>query len=53
MGILDLIVDELNKNRGPDALSKGAKFERLHSEQYQIVTTENGMFYNPIKKEGV
>lgn len=50
MGILDLIVDELNKNRGPEAMKTGAKFERLHSEQYQIITTENGMFYNPIKK---
>ena len=49
MGILDLIIDDLNKNRGPEAMKTGAKFERLHSEPYQIVTTENGIFYNPIK----
>ena len=43
-GILDLIVDELNKQH-----EKDGRFERLHSEQYQIVTTENGVFYNPVK----
>lgn len=50
MGLLDLIINELNENLTDEQKENGEKFERLHSEQYQIVTTENGTFRNPITK---
>ena len=49
MGLLDLIIDELNDELTAEQKERGEKFERLHSEQYQIVQTENGVFRNPIK----
>ena len=45
MGIMDLIVEELNK----DKKENDPKWQRLHSEQYQIVQTKNGCFHNPVK----
>ncbi len=50
MGLLDLIVDELNEHLTDEQKANGEKWQRLHSEQYQIVTTENGIFRNPIKR---
>ena len=50
MKLLDLIVNELNEGLTDEQKQNGEKFERLYSEQYQIVTTENGIFRNPIKK---
>lgn len=50
MGLLDLIIDELNENLTDEQKAKGEKFERLHSEPYQIIQNENGTFRNPIKK---
>lgn len=50
MGLLDLIIDELNEKLIEEQKGNGEKFERLHSEQYQIVQTENGIFRNPINK---
>lgn len=49
MKLLDLIVEELNENLTEEQRENGEKWERLHSEQYQIVTTENGIFRNPVK----
>jgi hypothetical protein len=45
MGIMDILVDELNKGKTENE----SKWERLHSEQYEIVQTKNGCFHNPIK----
>jgi hypothetical protein len=45
-GIMDLLVEELNNNRTEAQKEEGEKWERLHSEQYQIVQTENGVFRN-------
>ena len=47
MKLMDLIVDELN-NSLSDKQRENGEWERLHSEQYQIVKTENGLFHNPI-----
>lgn len=49
-GIMDLLVEELNNNRTEEQKQNGEKWERLHSEQYQIVQTRDGVFYNHIKK---
>lgn len=49
MKLLDLIVEELNENLTEEQRENGEKWEKLHSEQYQIVTTENGIFRNPVK----
>ena len=49
MKLIDLIVEELNENLTEEQRENGEKWERLHSEQYQIVTTENGIFRNPVK----
>lgn len=46
MKIMDIIIEELNKNSDGDA-----KFKRLHSEQYEIVTTKNGKFHNKVTKQ--
>ena len=51
MGLLDLIVDELNENLTDEQKENGEKWQRLHSDQYQIVQTENGIFRNPIKEK--
>ena len=51
MGLLDLIVDELNEHLTDEQKENGEKWQRLHSEQYQIVQTENGIFRNPIKEK--
>lgn len=50
MKLLDLIVEELNENLTTEQKESGEKWERLHSEQYQIVQTENGLFKNPRKE---
>lgn len=46
MGLMDLIVEELNNNMPQKEFELGAKWERLYSEQYEIVQTENGKFRN-------
>lgn len=46
MKIMDLLVEELNKTLPEDQKASGEKWERLHSKQYQIVQTENGIFHN-------
>lgn len=47
MKIMDILVNEINKN-----IANGEpKFERLHSEQYEIITTKNGKFHNKVKKQ--
>ena len=47
MKIMDILVNEINKN-----IADGEpKFERLHSEQYEIVTTKNGKFHNKVTKQ--
>ena len=51
MGLLDLIISELNENLTEEQKENGEKFERLHTEQYQIIQTENGIFRNPINKQ--
>ena len=48
MGIMDLIITELNRQ---EEIQRNGGVQRLHSEQYQIVQTEKGMFYNPVKSE--
>lgn len=45
MGIMDLIVEELNKDKSENE----PKWKRLHSEPYEIIQTKNGCFHNPIK----
>ena len=50
MKILDMIVEELNSTLTDEQKANGEKVERLHSEQYQIVTTENGTFRNLVGK---
>lgn len=52
MKLLDLIINELNDNLSDEQKANGEKFERLHSEQYQIVQTENGTFRNPVNNGG-
>lgn len=49
-GIMDLLVQELNNNLAEEHKQSGEKWERVHSEQYQIVQTIDGVFHNPIKK---
>lgn len=49
-GIMDLLVEKINKNRTDEQKENGDKWERLHSEPYQIIKTENGTFHNPVKK---
>lgn len=49
-GIMDLLTEEMNNNRTEEQKQNGEKWERLHSEQYQIVQTRNGVFHNHIKK---
>lgn len=39
MSIMDILIDELNKN------TEGGAWERLHSEQYRIVETDEGIFH--------
>lgn len=51
MKILDLLVEELNKDLTDEQKENGEKWQRLHSEQYQIVQTENGVFKNPVNKK--
>lgn len=51
MGLLDLIVEELNENLTEEQREKGEKVQRLHNEQYQIVRTEKGTFRNSIKRK--
>ena|GEM_PF-5984857 len=48
--IMDLLVETLNEELTEEQRESGDKWERLHSEPYQIVQTENGIFHNPIKK---
>ena len=52
MKLLDLIVEELNENLTDEQKENGEKWERLHSEQYQIVQTDHGTFHNQIKGKG-
>lgn len=40
MKIMDLLIDEINKDRPEDE-----KFTRLHSEPYRIVKTNDGLFH--------
>lgn len=47
-GIMDLLVETLNEDLTEEQKEKGEKWERQHSEQYQIVQTKNGTFHNPI-----
>ena len=49
MKLMDIIVEEYNKNLTEEQKAAGEKVERLHSEQYQIVQTENGKFHVPVK----
>jgi hypothetical protein len=44
MGIMNIIVEELNKGKSENE----PKWERLHSQPYEIVQTKNGCFHNPI-----
>lgn len=49
MKIMDILVNEINKN-----IADGEpKFERLHSEQYEIITTKNGKFHNKVIKQQI
>ena len=48
MKITDMLIEELNEVIPEEKKEAGEKWERLHSEQYQIVTTEKGVFHNPI-----
>ncbi len=43
MGLLDLLIEELNKD---EEIQKNGGVKRLHSEQYQIVQTDHGTFRN-------
>lgn len=47
MGIMDLLITELNENR---TVQENGGIKRLHSEQYQFVQTENGLFKNIVKR---
>ena len=49
MGIMDVLIEEMNKNHTDEQKAKGEKWERLHSEQYRIVDTENGRFRVSVK----
>ena len=49
MGIMDIIIDSINENLTEEQKESGEKWERCHSEQYEIVQTENGKFHNKIK----
>lgn len=51
MKLMDLLVNELNEGLTEEQKQNGEKFERLHSEPYQLVQTENGLFRNPIKSK--
>lgn len=42
MKIMDIIIDEMNKNLDCDV-------KRLNSEKYKIIQTKNGLFKNNIK----
>ena len=46
MGIMDILVKELNNDLTEEQKKNGQKWYRLHSEQYQIVTTKDGKFHN-------
>lgn len=46
MGIMDLIIEELNNNLTEEQKENGDSWERLNSDQYQIVQTENELFHN-------
>lgn len=48
--IMDLIVERINEDLTKEQKANGEKWERCHSEPYQIVQTEKGTFHNPIKK---
>lgn len=50
-GIMDLLVETLNEDLTEEQKENGEKWERMHSEQYQIVQTENGIFHNPIRSK--
>ncbi len=45
MKLLDLLIEELNKD---EEIQKNGGVKRLHSEQYQIVQTDHGKFYNSV-----
>lgn len=47
--IMDLIVERINEDLTKEQKANGEKWERCHSEPYQIVQTEKGTFHNPIK----
>ena len=51
MKIMDLIIEELNNNLPEQDKQNDEKWERLHSEQYQIIQTDHGTFHNQIRKE--
>lgn len=51
MKLMDLLVNELNECLTEEQKQNDEKFEILHSEQYQIVQTENGLFRNTIKSK--
>ena len=44
-GIMDLLTEEMNNNRTEEQKQNGEKWERLHSEQYQIVQTRDCLLY--------
>lgn len=46
MGLMDLIVKEMNNNLPQKEVELGTKWKRLYSEQFEIVQTENGKFRN-------
>lgn len=51
MKIMDLLVEELNEALSEEEKQQGEKWERLHSEQYQIVQTDHGVFHNSVTGE--
>lgn len=51
MKIMDLIIEELNNNLPEQDKQNGEKWERLHSEQYQIIQTDHGTFHNQVLAE--
>ena len=51
MKILDLLINEFNENLTDEQKENGEKWQRLHSEQYQIIQTKDGVFKNPINQK--
>ena len=45
MGLMDILIDEINKDR-PD----GEKFERMHSEQFELIKRDGKTYH--IRKGG-